>query len=74
MIPPPDGVDYIGGPYNVTFGMQANDRQCIDIPLIADDENEISENFTVSLNLPTAENPELLPGDPAVATVNIIGE
>ena len=54
--------------------MQANDRQCIDIPLIADDENEISENFTVSLNLPTAENPELLPGDPAVATVNIIGE
>ena len=69
----PEGSDYTQGPYSVTFGTEAGDRQCINIPVVTDDMNEGSEEFSVVLAASPASNLMVLPGDQAMATVNIIG-
>ena len=67
-------MDYAPGPYSVTFSTAANDRQCINIPLVNDQVPDGDETFTVSLNLPTAGNPMVIPGNIPSALVNIIGK
>ena len=69
----PVGVDYIGGSYSVTFGPEANDKQCFTIDIISDGVEEDSESFTINLNLPSSDNPLLQPGSPSMATVTISG-
>ena len=64
--------DYAAGP--VTFNTGANDRCCIRIPIVVDTIAEDLEHFTVSLYLPSAANPTVLPGAITTAVVNIIGK
>ena len=64
--------DYSPGPFMTTFGTGAGDRQCIDISLVADDLIEGTETFDVVLNLPSAENPMVLAGDPETTIVHIL--
>jgi hypothetical protein len=47
-------LNYVPGPYSAVFGPGANDRHCINITLVVDSITEGSEDFTVSLNLPSA--------------------
>ena len=59
---------------SVTFGSTAGDRQCINIPIFRDSDPEPTENFNVILNLPAPGRPEVVPGTPDIAIVNIIGK
>ncbi len=44
-----DGLDYSGGPFSVTFGSGANERQCINFTIVSDDISETSENFIANI-------------------------
>jgi hypothetical protein len=67
----PAVADYDPGPFSITFGSPANDRKCINIPLVVDDIVEGSENFAVSLNLLSST---VRPGGNPSIMVTIIGE
>ena len=59
---------------SVTFGSASGDRQCISIPILTDDIEELPEDFNVVLNLPDPARPDVRPGMPPTARVVIIGE
>ncbi len=67
-----DGLDYLGGPFSVTFGPGANDRQCIDITLLGDDIVEVTETFTAAIVISTEDSGFVQLGVPPTTLVNII--
>ena len=67
-----DRLDYVGGPFSVTFGPGANDRQCIDISLLGDDIVEVTETFTAAIVISSEDSGFVQLGDPPTTLVNII--
>ena len=57
----------------MNFTTAANDRQCINIPLVEDNESESPETFVVRLNLPVPGNDDVIAGSPDMTTVTILG-
>ena len=67
----PDGSDYVGGPFSVTLGTNANEVQCRQITLISDNEREEQEDFFVNVSLPDMGG--IRRGDPSRTVVAIEG-
>ncbi len=57
----------------MTFGPGANDRQCIDIPLINDTVMEEAENFTADIVIFAEDSDFVMPGDPDTTIVTLLG-
>ena len=66
-------MDYIGGPYTVTFTPGANNIACFLIRILLDSEVEDSESFDIIINLPTDDNPSVQPGFINITTITIAG-
>ncbi len=69
-----DGLDYLGGPFSVTFGPGANDRQCIDITLLGDNIVEVTETFTAAIVISSEDSGFVQLGVPPTTLVNIIDD
>ena len=67
----PDGSDYVGGPFTVNFGTNADEVQCRQITLISDNEREEREDFFVDVSLPDIG--VIRRGDPSRTVVAIEG-
>ena len=66
-----DGSDYVGGPFSVNFGTNANDVQCRQITILSDNEREDHENFFVDLDL--SDTGRIRRRDPSRTLVTIQG-
>ena len=66
-------MDYIGIRYNLTFETDTNVKVCIEIEIIADNEQEPPETLRVILNLPLPDAPHIVPGSPPEAIITIRG-